>query len=176
MAEDNATNDIITNVDEHELVFKRIFDAPRELVFEVWTESEHLKRWWGPKGFTMGVSKLDLRPDGVFHYSMRTPDGHEMWGKFVYREIAPPEKIVFINSFSDEEGKTVRAPFSPTFPLEILNTLTFTEHEGKTTIILRGGPINAIEEELKFFAGMHANMQQGFAGTFDQLEEYLAKA
>jgi uncharacterized protein YndB with AHSA1/START domain len=176
MTEDNATNNITTNVDENELVITRIFDAPRELVFKVWTESEHLKHWWGPKGFTLGVSKLDFRPGGVFHYSMHSPDGHEMWGKFVYREIVAPEKIVFINSFSDAEGNTVRAPFSPTWPLEILNNMTLAEHEGKTTLTLRGGPINATEDEHKTFTGMHEGMQQGFAGTFDQLAEYLAKA
>jgi uncharacterized protein YndB with AHSA1/START domain len=168
MAENNVTS-------ESELVITRIFDAPRELVFKVFTESEHLKHWWGPKGFTFGVSKLDLRPGGVFHYSMRSPDGHEMWGKFVYREIVAPERIVFVNSFSDEEGNTVRAPFSPTWPLEVLNTWTFAENEGKTTLTLRGVPINATEEERKTFEAMRNNVQQGFAGTFDQLADYLAK-
>jgi uncharacterized protein YndB with AHSA1/START domain len=159
-----------------ELVITRTFDAPRELVFKAWTESEHLKHWWGPKGFTFGVSKLDLRPGGVFHYSMRSPDGHEMWGKFVYREIVAPEKIVFVNSFSDEEGNTVRAPFSPTWPLEVLNTLTLSENEGKTTLTLRGGPINATEEERKTYEAGFESMKQGFGGTFDQLADYLARA
>lgn len=176
MAENNATNNNTTHVDKTELVITRIFDAPRDLVFKVWTESEQLKRWWGPKGFKLGVSRLDFHPGGVFHYSMQSPDGYEMWGKFVYREITPPEKIVFVNSFSDEEGNTVRVPFSPTWPLEVLNTLTLEEHDGKTTLTLRGGPTNATEDERKTFTGMHESMQQGFAGTFDQLVEYLAKA
>jgi uncharacterized protein YndB with AHSA1/START domain len=88
----------------------------------------------------MNVSKLDLRVGGVFHYSQKSPNGHEMWGKFVYREILAPEKLVFTNSFFNEEGNLVRASFSLTWPLEILNTLTFSEHEGKTTLILGGGP------------------------------------
>jgi uncharacterized protein YndB with AHSA1/START domain len=176
MTENNITNNMTSNVEEGQLVITRVFDAPRELVFKVWTEAEHLKHWWGPKGFSINVSKLELRPGGIFHYSMRTNDGHEMWGKFVYKEIAAPEKLVFINSFSDKEGNTVRAPFSQTFPLEIMNIITFSEHEGKTTLTLRGGPINANEDELKFFADMHESMQQGFAGTFDQLAEYLTKA
>jgi uncharacterized protein YndB with AHSA1/START domain len=129
----------------------------------------------GPKGFTINVTKLDFRPGGIFHYSMRSTDGHEMWGKFVYREIVKPEKIVFVNSFSDEEGNTVRAPFSPTIPLEILNNFTFTEHEGRTTLTLRGRPINATEEEHKTFADMHESMQEGYGGTFDQLADYLTK-
>jgi uncharacterized protein YndB with AHSA1/START domain len=159
-----------------ELVITRTFDAPRELVFKAFTEPEHLKHWWGPKGYTMNVAKLDLRPGGVFHYSQRSPEGQEMWGKFVFREIVEPEKLVYTNSFSDEEGNTIRAPFSPTWPLEILNTLTFTEHEGKTTLTMRGVPLTATEEELKTFKAAHDMVQKGFAGTFDQLADYLARA
>ncbi|MDB5085384.1 MAG: activator of Hsp90 ATPase 1 family protein, partial [Bacilli bacterium] len=73
----------------------------------------------------MNVTKIDLRPGGIFHYRQRSPEGQEMWGKFVYREIVAPEKLIFTNSFSDEAGNTVRAPFSPTWPLKILNTFTF---------------------------------------------------
>ncbi|MFD0698237.1 SRPBCC domain-containing protein [Paenibacillus sp. GCM10027628] len=176
MAENNAANNITTKMEGNELVITRSFDAPRELVFKAWTEAERLAQWWGPKGLTLSVSKLDLRPGGIFHYSMTSPDGNVMWGKFVYGEITPPEKIVYTNSFSDEEGNTIRPPFSAVFPLEIMNTLTLTEHEGKTTLTLRGGPINATEEELQFFAAMHESMKQGFGGTFEQLADYLAKA
>ncbi|MET1031040.1 SRPBCC family protein [Domibacillus tundrae] len=163
------------NVNENELVIKRIFDAPRELVFKAWTEPEHLNHWWAPQGFTMNSSKLDLVPDGVFHYSQRTPDGQVMWGKFVYREIVVPEKLVFINSFSDEEGNTTRAPFSPTWPLEILNILTLSEHHGKTTLLIQGGPLSASEEESKTFEAAREGVQQGFAETFDRLAHHLAK-
>ncbi|MBX6396323.1 MAG: SRPBCC domain-containing protein [Alicyclobacillaceae bacterium] len=86
-----------------------------------------------------------------------------------------PEKLVYTHSFSDEEGNTVRAPFSPTWPLEILNTLTFTEHEGKTTLTMRGVPLSATEEELKTFEAAHDRIRKGFAGTFDQLADYLAR-
>lgn len=172
MAENFATNN---TTDDAELVIQRTFNAPRELVFKVWTEAEHLVHWWGPKGFTFGVSRLDLRPGGVFHYSMTTPDGHVMWGKFVYQEIAAPEKLVFVNSFSDEEGNTVPNPMAPVWPIEIQNTITFTEQDGKTMIDMRGIPINATEEERQAFKAMHHMVQQGFAGTMGQLEEYLAK-
>jgi uncharacterized protein YndB with AHSA1/START domain len=175
MAENKATNNMSTKMEDNEMVITRNFDAPRDLVFKVWSEAEHLKNWWGPKGFKLAVAKLDFRPGGVFHYNMQSPDGHKMWGKFVYHEIESPEKIVFVNSFSDPEGNIVRAPFSATFPLEIRNLLTFTETEGKTTITLRGGPINVTEEERSFYNGMFESMKQGFGGTFDQLDEYLAK-
>jgi uncharacterized protein YndB with AHSA1/START domain len=79
---------------------------------------------------------LDLRPGGIFLASQRSPEGQDMWGKFVYQEIKAPEKLVFIQSFSDEKGNTVRAPFSPVWPLEIINKLTFTESEGTTTLTL----------------------------------------
>ncbi|MBD0383683.1 SRPBCC domain-containing protein [Paenibacillus sp. WST5] len=162
-----------TTMEDNQLVITRTLNAPLELVYKVWTEAEHLQRWWGPKGFKINVFKFDLRPGGIFHYNMQTPDGHTMWGKFVYHEIEKQEKIVWINSFSDENGNTVRSPFSSTFPLEIMNTLTFAEQEGKTTITLKGGPINATEEELQFFVGMYESMKQGFTGTFDQLADYL---
>lgn len=160
---------------EKEFVITRVFDAPRELVFKAWTEPERLAQWWGPKGCTIGVQKMDLRPGGIFHYFLRPPQG-EMWGKFVYREIVAPERIVFVNSFSNEKGDTVRGPFHPKLPLETLNTVTLSEHEGKTTLTLRGRPINATEEERKTYESFRDSMQKGFGGTFDQLEEYLAKA
>jgi uncharacterized protein YndB with AHSA1/START domain len=161
---------------DQELVITRIFDAPRALVFKAWTEAERLAQWWGPKNFTMGVVRHDLRPGGYFHYSMRSPQGDEMWGKFVYREIVAPERIVFVNCFADAGGNIVRNPWLEVWPLEILNTLTLTEKAGKTTLVLRGAPIDATEGERQAFAAMQKSMHQGFAGTFDQLDAYLAKA
>lgn len=163
------------SLDECVFTITRVFDAPRALVFKAWTESERLAQWWGPKGFTLVVGTLDLRPDGGFHYCMRSPDGHEMWGKFVDREITPPDRLVFVNSFADEKGNPIRHPFSPNWPLEVLNTLTFAEHEGKTTVTLQGVPINANESERETFKDGHESMQQGFKGTLDQLADYLAK-
>lgn len=160
---------------EQELVIARVFDAPRELVWKAFAESDRLARWWGPAGFTMLVHTLDFRPGGVFHYSMRSPEGQVMWGRFVYRDIQAPECLVFVNSFADEEGNIIRAPFSPTWPLEVLNTLTLSEAEGKTTVTLRGGPINATEEERETFWNAQESLRQGFAGTFDQLAAYLAE-
>ena len=161
---------------ESDLVITRDFDAPRELVWQAWSEAERLAQWWGPQGCAIEVSKLEFRPDGVFHYSLQTPDGGMMWGKFVYHEIAPPQRLTFVSSFSDENAGTTRAPFSADFPLEISNTLTLTESGGKTTLTLRGAPLNATPEERQFFASMHDSMQQGFGGTFDQLAAYLASA
>jgi uncharacterized protein YndB with AHSA1/START domain len=175
-ADREITATMIAERSSEDFVITREFDAPRDLVFTAWTEPERLAQWWGPKGFTMISTKVDLRPGGVFHYGMKSPDGHEMWGKFVYREITPPERMVFVISFSDENGGVTRHPLSATWPLEVINTLTFSEHDGKTTLTLRGGPINATEEERATFKAGHSSMQQGFKGTFDQLAEYLGRS
>lgn len=161
--------------DEGVFVMSRTFDAPRELVYKAWTEADRLAQWFGPKGFTMPTCKLDLRPGGVFHYQLRSPDGHAMWGKWVFREVVPPQRIVCVASFSDENGGVTRHPMSATWPLETLSETTFAEHEGKTILTLRWSAINATEEERKTFASSHAGMQGGWKGTMDQLEEYLAK-
>ena len=156
----------------------RTFDAPREVVFKAWTETGHLTRWFGPVGFTTTARHNDVRPGGVFHYHMRAADGHEMWGKWVYREVTPPERLVFVQSFSDPAGGTARAPFpgiGPTWPLEVLSTVTFAEHGGRTTLTMRGVPINATAEERQTFLGMHGSMRQGWTGTLDQLAAYLGR-
>jgi len=160
-----------------DFVISRVFDAPRERVWKAWTSAEALAQWWGPKGCTIRVIKLDFRLGGVFHYAMAYRPGHEMYGRFVYREIAAPGRLVFINSFSDAEGGITRAPFpqlGDRWPLEVLNNMTLTEKDGKTTLTLRGGPINATDEERKTFVGMFDSMRKGFGGTFDQLTAHLA--
>lgn len=165
-----------TDTRAKEFVISRTFDVPRDFMFKLWTDPAHMQRWWGPKGFTVVHSKMDLRPGGVYHYGMCSPDGHDMWGKFVFREIVKPERLVFVNSFSDEKGGLTRHPVSPTWPLEMLSTITFTEQGGKTTVTVRWLPLNPTEEERKTFEAGFDSMQKGWGGTFEQLGEYLAKA
>ena len=153
----------------------REFDAPRDLVWQTWTERARLMEWFGPKGFTMPAAKLDFRPGGSFHYCLESPDGREMWGKFVYREIVAPEKIVLVNSFSDEDGGITRHPFSPTWPLEMVSTTTFVEQNGRTTLTLKWFPLNPTDAERDAFDNAHTGMKQGWTGTFEQLDAYLAK-
>lgn len=153
---------------------RRTFDARLELVWKAYSQKEHLAKWWGPTGFAWVSGELDFRPGGAFHYGMRSPDGHVMWGKFVYREIVPMKKIVFTSSFSNEAGGVERAPFAANFPLEVLNTVEFSERDGKTALRLTGTPFDASDDERAFFRSMFPSMQQGFKGTLDQLETYLA--
>jgi len=164
---------------QKEFTISRTFNAPRDLVWKAWTEADRLAQWWGPKGCTIRVIKLDFRPGGIFHYAMAFGPGHEMYGRFVYGDIAAPEKMQYVSSFSDPDGGVTRAPFggiAADFPLEVHNTLTLTEQGGKTTLMLRGGPIGATEAERQCFEGMFDSMQQGFAGTFERLDEYLKQA
>lgn len=156
-------------------VISREFAAPRARVWQAWTERESLMRWFGPKGFTMSQAELDLRPGGTFHYAMRTPDDMEMWAKFVYREIAPSEKLVWVNSFSDPEGGVTRHPFSEDpWPLEMLTVVTFAEAAGRTTVTVSWLPLDAPEEERRVFDANHPSMQIGWSGTMEQLDTFLA--
>lgn len=159
----------------HEFVISRAFNAPRELVWKAWTDREELMKWFGPKGCTIPHAELDFRPGGTFHYGMRTPDGKEMWGKWVFREIVAPEKLVMVSSFSDAQGGMTRHPLSDTWPLETLSTTTFEEHAGKTTITIRWSPLNATDIEISTFDGAHEGMKIGWGGTFEQLEAYFSE-
>jgi len=161
---------------DQDFVITRVFNAPREMVWRAWTEREQLMQWFGPKGFTMPHAEIDLRPGGLLHYAMRSPDGHEMWGKWIFREIVAPERLVLVSSFSDAQGGITRHPMSANWPLETLSTTTFEEHDGKTMLTIRWSPLNATESEMKTFSEAHRGMEQGWGGTFEQLAAYLAKA
>jgi uncharacterized protein YndB with AHSA1/START domain len=159
-----------------DFAISRVLDAPREMVWSAFTDPERMKHWWGPKGFTVIASKMDLRPGGTYHYGLKAPDGTPMWGKFVFREIVPPTRMVFISSFSDEAGGTTRHPLHMSWPLEMLSVFTFEELPGgKTKFTVHWTPHNATEEERKTFDAGQASMQQGWSGTLDQLTAYLAK-
>ncbi len=157
-------------------VITRTFNAPRDLVWKAWTKRESLMQWFGPKGFTMPICTLDLKPGGSFHYCLRSADGMEMWGKWIFREIVKPERIVLVQHFSDKDGGITRHPMAPDWPAETLSTMTLTEHAGKTTLTLRWAAYNATEIERKVFDTSLASMEQGWGGTFEQLTAYLAKA
>lgn len=153
----------------------RAFDAPRDLVFRVWTEREHLQHWWGPKGVTITDCTNDPRPGGKMHYAMHHADGSVWWGRWVYREIAPPERLVFINSFSDPEGGLTRPPFEEEWPLQMLSIVTFDEQNGGTLVTVRWAPYDASDAEIATFAANHESMRGGWSGSFEHLAEYLAK-
>ena len=158
-------------------VLTRHFKAPRERVWDAWTRVEHLEKWMSPAGCTTISAQLDLRAGGRYHYGLRTPDGKEMWGVWLFREITAPERLVTVNSFSDAAGGLTRHPLAPDWPQHTLSTLTFMQHAGiggGTTLELRWEPYEATAAEIAMFNGAHAGMEQGWAGTMAQLEAFLA--
>lgn len=149
----------MTTPAQHELTLTRILDAPRALVFRIWTDPAHLAQWWGPHGFTTSEVELDLRPGGALSLRMA---GHgfddKMFGEYV--EIVPPERLVFKSFLKNTEG----APF-----LELLNTVTFTERAGKTTLTLNARVL---------FAGAGADgplsgMAEGWDQSLERLTAYV---
>jgi uncharacterized protein YndB with AHSA1/START domain len=163
-----------TPVKQPVFTLARTFDAPRAAVFKACSEPAELDAWWGPKEFGTTTVRMEFRPGGIFHYRMRTPGG-EMWGRFTYREIIEPERIIFTNGFSNAQGEITRAPFAADWPLQVLNVWTFEEEGGRTTLRLEGTPFDATPQECARFEATLASLHQGFSGTFDQLERYLAK-
>jgi uncharacterized protein YndB with AHSA1/START domain len=158
-----------------DFVISRTFAAPRDLVWKAWTDPERLVQWWGPKGFKVIHSKMDLRPGGFYHYGMESPTGEPMWGRFVFREVVPQEKLVLISSFSDEEGGVTRHPLNMEWPLEMLSTFSFEDAgDGKTKVTIRWSPHNATESEIETFEKGRPSMTQGWGGTLDKLADYLA--
>lgn len=122
-----------------ELVITRMFDAPRELVWKAWTDPNHVMRWWGPKNFTSPFCTIDLRVGGKYLFCMRSPEGQEFWSAGVYKEIVPPERLVWTDNFADKEGNVVPASavgMPGDWPDELLVTLTFEDLGRKTKMTL----------------------------------------
>ena len=157
-------------------VISRALDAPLQAVWKAFTDPARMQQWWGPKGVEVISSKMDLRPGGTYHYGMRTPDGKIMWGRMVYREIEPEKRIHFVSGFSDENGGLTRHPLAPVWPLELLSTFTFEERDGKTVFSVRWETLNPTPEEQTAFDNGRTSMTNGWSGTLDQLDAYLARA
>lgn len=149
----------------------RIFDAPRELVWRAWTDPQQMMRWWGPPTFTTPVCSMDLRVGGKYLYCMQSPEGQQFWSTGVYQEIIPPERLVFTDSFADEQGNVVAAShygMGDDFPLEMVVTVTFEESGGQTKMLLRHEGLPAGE--------MGDMTAEGWNGSFDKLAESLRQS
>jgi uncharacterized protein YndB with AHSA1/START domain len=145
-----------TTPSDREIVMTRVFDAPRALVFDACTHPEHLPHWFGPRGWTLPVCEIDLRPGGAWRFVLRGRDGTEMGMRGVYQEIAPPERLVSTESFDDYPGET-------------LNTLILSEEDGKTTYTVT---VLYPSKEVRD-AVLESGMQEGASESFDRLAEYL---
>ena len=164
-------NNSVTNTAEKTLETARIFNAPRELVWKVWTDPKHVVNWWGPKDFTSPFCKIDLRPGGTFHFCMRSPEGKNYWNKGEYLEIVAPEKIVSKMYFSDKGGNKLKPTdygIGADFPLEMLDTVTFEVYEGnKTKFTLRRNTPESISKRYM--------EDKGWNESLDKFAEELAK-
>ena len=141
---------------QKEVVITRVFHAPRRLVFAAWSSAEHLKQWWGPNGFSVPEATVDFRAGGTFDLCMRGPDGVDYWMRGAFREILPPERIVFA-SIIDERAKQ-----------EIVTTVTFAEAGGRTTLTVRQTvPVNPM---------MARGQKQGWTESLERLAARVAKA
>ena len=146
-----------TTASDREIVITRVFDAPRRLIFEAWTNPEHLPHWMlGPGGWTMPVCQIDLRPGGAWHFGWRHTDGTEMEMRGVYREIVPLERLVSTESWGGDWPET-------------LNTLTLSEEDGNTTIT---NTVLYPSKEARD-AALQTGMKEGMSLSFDRLAEYL---
>lgn len=147
----------VTTPTDREIVLTRVFDAPRSLVFDAFTKPELLKRWFGPRGWTLVVCEVDLRVGGGFRFVMRGPDGTEMGMRGVYRELAPPDHSVHVESFDD-------------YPGESQVTSVMVEKDGKTTLT---ATVLYPSQEIRDMV-VKSGMEHGAAESYDKLAELLA--
>lgn len=139
-----------------ELLIERVFNAPRELVFQAWTDPEHIRQWFGPRDYPAREMTMDVRPGGRWRGCLRsTETGNDLWLGGVYREIVPPERLVFTFAW-EEEGER---------GLETLVTIAFTERGGKTHMVFRQAPFQSDSER--------DGHRGGWTSTFDRLEDHL---
>lgn len=117
----------VTARGDREMVMTRVFDAPRRLVFDAWTKPELFARWFGPRGWTVPLCEIDLRPGGTYRYVLRGPDGSEVVMRGVYREVVPPERLVTAEVFEGFSEVGWRPEDST------VTTAVFTEQDGRTT-------------------------------------------
>lgn len=163
MSEREPTNNTLTFVEDQAFTMERIFDAPRELVFKMFTKPEHVARWWAPTDYTIPVCKIDLRQGGEWHYCMESPEGERHWVKAVYHEVIEPEKFSYTSTFVDQDGNPIED-----LP-EHLGTVILTEYEDKTKLEIRIQLETA--EALKTM--VNTGMIEGLTLSFNNLETYL---
>jgi uncharacterized protein YndB with AHSA1/START domain len=153
-------NDLIDNPVKHQVNITRIFNAPVKLVFSMWTNPEYMAMWWGPKDFTNPVCEMDVQKGGKIKIIMQAPDGYQIPVTGVFNEIHEPDRIVFTTMKLDENGNA---------ELEILNTVTLREENGKTTLTMKAVVVKSTPQAVASLNGM----ETGWSQSFDRLAEAL---
>ncbi len=157
-----------------DLELSRVIDAPRELVFKLWTETEHFKQWFGPHGVEVPFCRIEPRPGGILHFCHRLR-GIEIWVKGEYREFVPPERLVFALRFVDSEGHVAAHPMFPDWPLEavILTTVTFADRGPKTELNIHQQVLPDVAGAESVFQRMRDASQAGWGETLERLVAYV---
>ena len=157
MAEKNS---IDLDSDPRAIVGTRVYDAPRALVFSVWTDPKHLAQWWGPIGFTTTTHSFDFRPGGIWRFVMHGPDGRDYQNRITFDEIVPSERIVYRH----DGGEDVE-------PVQFTQTVTFEDLSGKTRITWRG-VFPSAEERARVIKEYGAD--KGLVQTMARMADYVA--
>jgi uncharacterized protein YndB with AHSA1/START domain len=169
-------NERTKTANESELYFSRVIDAPRELVFNVWTDAEHFAQWFGPHAVAIPFCRIDPQPGGgELHFCHRLDDGMEVWVKGVYREVVAPQRLVFALGFVDTGGRPAAHPMFSDWPLDtvILTTVTFADLDGKTQLTVQQVLKSASVAAEDAFKRERQAAQAGWTETLDRLEEYV---
>ena len=147
---------------ERTVSLTRAFDAPRELVYRMWTDPKHMAQWWGPKGFSNPVCEMDVRAGGKMRIDMRAPDGtvYPMTG--VFHEVVPNKRLVFTAVAEESDGRP---------QLTSHTIVTFEESAGKTTVFVYANALGLAPVAPQMLAGM----EQGWSGSLDRLAELVAR-
>ena len=157
-------------------VISHAFHAPRALLYQAHVDADHLANWLTPDGFTNVHGAMDCTVGGSYHYGWEGPAGMQMWGRQVYREIVPNEKLVFLQSFSDADGNVTRHPMVATWPLEVLATVIFEETEpGRSRVTVSWQPYHSDDAGTTSFELGRMGMEFGFNAAFAKLDAYLAQ-
>lgn len=166
-----------TTAGKEQFVINRSFEAPVKTVFEMWTNPKHISQWLAPKGFTMSYLRSDIRQGGKTFYSMTDGSTTTMYGRAEYLEIKPYTRLVYTQQFCDEKENISRHPLAPTWPETMITLVEFNEEdENKTRVTVTWEAYGKVtKEELDVFLAARAGMTQGWTGSFDKLEDYLAK-
>jgi uncharacterized protein YndB with AHSA1/START domain len=154
-----ARNSLDLEADPRSIIAERVFDAPRELVFSVWTDPKHLAQWWGPNGFTTTTSSFDMRAGGVWRFVMHGPDGRDYQNRITYEEVVPPERIVYRHGGGDDVE-----------PVRLKTTVVFDDLGARTRLTMRMDFPSADERErvIKEYGA-----DKGLTQTLSRLAEHV---
>jgi len=163
MALSNASTNTAEALVDRELVITRVFDAPRELIWDAWTDPKQIVNWWGPRGFTTTIRKMDVQPGGIWDYTMHGPDGTDFPSRAVFREVVKPSRIVYSLEGGKADDRTVQIETTWTFEIQGKQTfltlhMIFPSAEVKEHVVKNYGAI------------------EGGHQTLDRLREHLAKS